>query len=481
MVYRRTEVGQPMPRRTRELLLVSLLLVAAALQFAWNAWQVPPLTGYDGAGHAAYIYTVAEEGRLPHPTEGWSTFHPPLYYLLAAVVWSTAEPHGSKALVAALRGIGALALLAAALAGYFALRRASGSASIAWVGTALFLFVPCVQMAGTMMGNEALNAALATFALLAILRLQEDPRRVGAALSAGLLTGLALDTKFTSIWVACALGVTIFQLRRATWRPLLVATATAAAVAAPVYARNLLLCGTPFPMTREIEPMRSIEQAFVLRPRRIGDYLYLSPTCFSCPSIYAATEQSLARGERNPMRSVWGLAYASTWSDAFNHRVEIEAHRAGIWPLGALCLLGLVPTAVAFSGFLSALWRTVRHGPRAPEAPLVVMGIAALATFIAFTWKAPAVVAVKGAYFLPLVLPAALWFARGLTLVPARAGRVLLVLSFAAALLAAITFTTGLVLDPLPRGTTIASWLCLGQDYPALRFVEAVRICTRDP
>ena len=64
------------------------LLLAASAHWAWNASALEPLCcGYDAPGHAGYVYTVAVEHRLPDPLEGWSTFHPPLYYLADAVVW----------------------------------------------------------------------------------------------------------------------------------------------------------------------------------------------------------------------------------------------------------------------------------------------------------------------------------------------------------------------------------------------------------
>ncbi len=60
----------------------------AAMHYLWNATQVWPLSGYDGVGHAAYALTLLFDARLPHPMEGWSTFHPPLYYALLAGLWS---------------------------------------------------------------------------------------------------------------------------------------------------------------------------------------------------------------------------------------------------------------------------------------------------------------------------------------------------------------------------------------------------------
>ena len=78
---RQRRVAAILVSRGPRLALVVILLLAAA-QYGWNAWTVAPLSGYDAGGHAGYVLTVVEDGRLPHPLEGWSTFHPPLYYLL---------------------------------------------------------------------------------------------------------------------------------------------------------------------------------------------------------------------------------------------------------------------------------------------------------------------------------------------------------------------------------------------------------------
>ena len=108
------------PSLKRPALVVLVLL--AAVQYAWNAWNVPPLTGYDAGGHAGYILTLVEQGRLPHPMDprvGWSTFHPPLYYLAGSSLWPILEPIGPRVLLAGLRAISAVASLAAGLLAYF--------------------------------------------------------------------------------------------------------------------------------------------------------------------------------------------------------------------------------------------------------------------------------------------------------------------------------------------------------------------------
>ena len=138
---------------------LALLMGTAAIQYAWNAVGIPALAGYDAGPHVGYILTIIETGRLPDLYSGTLTFHPPLYYLLGSRVWSLLEPAGPDAISAGLRAIGGIATLLAGVVSWF-LVRARASWPVAWVATALVLFVPVGQMAAAMVGNEALAAGI---------------------------------------------------------------------------------------------------------------------------------------------------------------------------------------------------------------------------------------------------------------------------------------------------------------------------------
>ncbi len=453
------------------------MFLAAAAQYGWNAWRVPPLSGYDAGAHAGYLLTLAREGRLPHPLEGWSTFHPPLYYLLGSAVWRALEPHGARALAAGLQGLSAAAGLATGLASFALVRRLGASFGVAWVATALVLFVPCQQMAAVMIGNEALAAALSAAALLPLLALQRDPGRAGQAALAGLFAGLALATKYTGAFVALACAVPFLRagLGRRGLRALLAGALVLGALALPVYARNLLLTGTPLPILREHEPTRSQEERNQLRPRRPSDYLWLSPAALYRPSIYHVRGDSTSELRRNPaMTNVWGLAYASIWYDAFAHRIPTPYHRDGIQSGRWLVLLGLVPTALLLAGLGLVTREALRSRGRSDDAPLVALSLAGLAGFVAFTAWAPSLVAVKGAYLLPLAPAGAAFFARAAEGLPRRARAAALALGAAAALLAALVFSEGLVFRPQPPQKMAAVWRLLGGQLPTSNIVEAV-------
>ncbi len=469
--------GAPRPNQDgRPPFALWALLLVAALQRAWNAFRVPPLAGYDEPGHAAYIFTLVLEGRLPHPLEGWSTFHPPLYYLLSSLLWKALAPLGPHVIVAGLRGIGSLAGLAAGYVTFRLARRLGAGTAAAWIAAALVLFVPCAQMAGTMIGNEAFAAGLAALALPAILALQIDPRDARSAVTAGVFTGLALASKYTGVFVAVACVVPFLRrgLDRRGLRSLVVAVGLIMLLAGPFYARNLALTGSLFPMTRSLPVVLKAERAWSFGPHRVIDYLTFPPGALLRPSLFHVPHAAASNRNRNPaMASVWGTAYASIWYDAFGCRIPLYYHHDGVLTGPLLALLGLVPTSLAIVGFLGASVRMVRTLGRSPDAPLVVMSLVAIGLFIVFTWNAPTLSAVKGSYLLPLAPAAGVFFARAVERLRVR--RTLLALSAGAALAAMIVFTEGAV---FPGGSLgpggIAEWMGYAAHLPGAHINDAL-------
>jgi 4-amino-4-deoxy-L-arabinose transferase-like glycosyltransferase len=458
-------------------LLLALLIGVAVAQRAWNLFMVPPLTGYDAPGHAGYMLTIVEEGRLPHPHEGWSTFHPPLYYLLGALVWVPAEPFGPRVLVAAVGSIGALAGLLAAVCAYRAVVALGYSVPVAWVACALALFVPVAQLAGVMLGNEALVAGFASGALLCALALQRRPAHLGRAAAAGGLAGLAIATKYTGAFVLPALALAFLPaaLRRERgWhRAAALALGLCALLAAPSYARNLWLTGELLPMTRDREPMRGAEAALVLRPRRVTDYLTLPWSALRRPSLYHEPGRLGSFRNRNlSMTSVPGLFYASLWYDPFGHRTSVRDHRDGVWFGPALTFSGLLPTLLVLVGFARSLGRAVRSRGTAPDSPLSVSALLAGGIFLAITWTAPSAAAVKSSYLLPLLLPAAVFFAAGVDALPRALRAPALVLCGAAAALAALVFTADLLYPSMPMGVRV--WLLFAEQLPGSHIRDAL-------
>lgn len=456
-----------------------VLFALAAAQYGWNAYHVSPLSGYDAGAHAGYIVTLLEHGSLPHPYQGWSTFHPPLYYLLAAGVWRVLEPLGPRAVLTGVRVLGALGMLAAAAVAARLVWRAGADWRVAWVCTALVLFVPVAQLSTAMLGNEALATGIGALALPFLLALQIDPRDPRRAALAALFAGLALATKYTGVFIAvgCAVPFARRDFDRAMLRSLAVGLVVGCVVAGPVYVRNIVLTGVPNPILRTREPTRSTEEANIIRPRRLTDYLWLDPAVLLRPSVHqvkagtppprTGAHPGHPAPRRNPaMTNVWGLFYASTWYDAFAHRIPKRWHRDGVLAGPLLALLGLVPTALMGLGFALALVAAVRSRGRDRDAPLVAIWLAGLASAVAFTVWAQSVVAVKASYLLPLAVPGAVFFARGALRLGERLRIAALAVSAAAALAAALVFTDGLLFPGLDPAVMAGRWRLVGEALP---------------
>jgi hypothetical protein len=190
--------------------------------------------------------------------------------------------------------------------------------------------------------------------------------------------------------------------------------------------------------------MKSAEEKFVIRERRVSDYLWINPASLWRPSIYHVKGKPGARDNRNQaMTNIWGLAYAGMWYDAFGHRVPGALHVDGEYAGPVMTVLGIVPTAVMVIGFLLALAEWIRRRSASPDAPLVAMSLLGLASFVAFTWRAPSAAAVKASYMLPLLVPGAVFFARGAQWLGPRVRVAALIISGAAVIAAIYVFANG--------------------------------------
>lgn len=182
----------------------------------------------------------------------------------------------------------------------------------------------------------------------------------------------------------------------------------------------------------------------------------------------------MATPRRNPdMTNVWGLAYASIWYDAHGHRIPLEFHRDGIYTGPLLTLLGIVPTALMLFGFGLAVAESARRRGRSDDAPLVVLFGVGIAFFVAFTWWAQSVVAVKGSYLLPLSVPGAVFFARGVKQLGSGWRPWILAASAAAALAAAVVFTHDLVYPAAPAERMAHRYRLMGEFLPNSHIAEA--------
>ena len=184
--------------------------VVALLTFCWcvlfwnNRSSLALVDGFDAPGHLAYIQYVLDHRRFPWPDEGWSMFHPPLFYGISAFVLECA---GLSTHDPAARDV--LQIQALVFAFVFLLMT---GLTLRWIfpshplrqliGLILAGFLPMHLYLFQFVTNETLAATLVMVSLyvgIRMLSLDRPALLMGATL--GLCLGAAMLTKFSALIV----------------------------------------------------------------------------------------------------------------------------------------------------------------------------------------------------------------------------------------------------------------------------------------
>jgi hypothetical protein len=172
------------------------LLLGVAYQLATDPWARAP----DIDGHRAFVAWLLREGSIPPVTAGWSTWHPPLYYLIAAGaarIWQAAS------VVDPARGMQAIALLAwiGSIWTALLLGRRRGDARPDLLPPLLLLLVPASLFVSARIGNDALLPLLGLLSLAAVVAAARTPSALRIA-GAALLLAAGAATKGSFLPVA---------------------------------------------------------------------------------------------------------------------------------------------------------------------------------------------------------------------------------------------------------------------------------------
>ncbi len=163
--------------------------------------KIGPGAGFDVGNHLAYIFYIFQNQRIPLPTEGWSMFHPPFFYLLSAgflqimgsfYSWDNLFPF--LKIIPLLCGMGNIWVSYSFLRLVFPDDRARILGGVILAG-----FLPMNIYISAYVGNEPLHAFLAGCSLvIAVHILRSSEVRSPHMIYLGLLLGLAMLTKITA-------------------------------------------------------------------------------------------------------------------------------------------------------------------------------------------------------------------------------------------------------------------------------------------
>jgi Dolichyl-phosphate-mannose-protein mannosyltransferase len=242
-------------RRLRDRLPEAAALVLGVLLRISMATTYDVGNGFDFGGHFVYLQYIVQHGALPPLTLSAATYHPPLYYLIAAAPIALGLAPGALGWLAALCGTCRLAIV------WVGLERWLPESRMARV-VALFTaaVIPTgVQLDG-MVSNEPLSTLLCALAIVAAPAAVEGARtgRMKPFAWVAVWLGLALLTKFSASALILALGAALAldvargpePWRRALhvrWKPIAVGAAIVVALAGWFFVRNQILYGQPAP------------------------------------------------------------------------------------------------------------------------------------------------------------------------------------------------------------------------------------------
>lgn len=359
---------------------IRLFLLAAWTLLGLRGLAVLPLAcGFDIRAHMDYVRFLADFRALPKPADGWEMFQAPLYYGVAAALYTVLKRLVSE--VWTWRLLRLIGLAAGALQlelAYRASRRLHPAREeLVVAGTLLGGFLPASLYMSQFVGNEAFSGALAAAATVAAWRREStsptkaswrEPAAVGALLGAAVLAKvsalLLVPPLLAYVWAAWPASP-----KKPAWQAAAATALVAAAVCGWWFVRNRLATGVF--VTSGWDPTRGFDfwqDPGWRTPRDLLTFGWsLRAPVYSAPA-----------GFWDSLWSTWWLDgfWGGTLVEAFSPRWNLPFVAAGAW-------LAFLPAAAALRGAAAAL----EDGPRArvlrfSAAVLALYGLALLGVFL---------------------------------------------------------------------------------------------------
>lgn len=363
-------------------------------------------TGFDAPAHLEYIAYIFDNNRIPLATEGWSFYHPPLFYILSALlsklvclnVW--ADPQGGHLkLIPFASGLGNI-WLAYALA-----RRLFGDEHIKVLMIVLAAaIIPMNIYIAAYVSNESLHAVLISACLLLAVRLlcdrESTPRRLAAL---GLLCGLALLTKYTAILVVPVICAFVF------WK--------LTAIENKCGIRLLLPAGLTLSLILGISGWFYARNVILYGKLLYGNWDFTGPNSwwqlpgFHTAKYYLMFGQSLQYPYFSGFHSFWDAMHSTFWGDGnLAGRLSfVYRHHAWNYDFMSLSYLVALPAIpIMIIGTLCAIRSSFTDPDRSRRSSLVLILMTAFVvgtSVLLATLKLPYYGQAKAFYALCLMLP----------------------------------------------------------------------------
>jgi hypothetical protein len=374
--------------------------------------------GFDARHHLYYIEFLRDHQAVPMATDGWSVYHPPLFYMAAGVLQWIGSAFGSIGavdmatlglkLIPFLAGFGNV-WVAAALC-----RKLGLTSSAVLYGLLFGAVLPMNIYSAAYFSNETFHTFLAGLAMLVTVELLlERGARITRVAWLATLLGLCLVTKFTAILVTAVVGFFLFvkwlaidkaEPQRAIGRLLLIA-AVGFAFAGWFYVRNWVEYGNPLMANWGNMPGPTLAW-------------WQQPGFHTLP-YFTSFGESLRHPYLSAFHSFWDSVYSTLWGDGGIAGRVSPQDRPDVWNYTFMSLgyWVAVPATVliAIGAVRSAVFAFRDPDPRrrAAFSFLLTLIYAVLFGLLELALRLPYFAQGKASYGLVVTAPLAVLFALG--------------------------------------------------------------------
>ncbi len=428
--------------------------------FWHNAQILPAVVGFDALQHLNYIKYLQEHHRLPLPAQGMEMFHPPLYYVISAVVLSlfnltTADPSAILLLRALtmLFGIAQFVLVFAALRLIFPNRP-----NLQLVGGGLAAFLPMQLYMSHYPTNETLAALLVSASLYFALRMAKTGAATWKSYCVlGLLIGVALLTKATAVLVVPFI---VLALVRQLTRERASVTRWAGTLGSMLLIATLI-CGWHYirvsqygsPLIGGSDPV-------------IGVFWWQDDG-YHTISYFTRFGESLVHPLFSTTASFFDGLYSTLWGDGLCSGVS------------DLSILSLLPTLLLLVGVMTSLWQLFRE-PRSDIFIFVGFSLAVAMGLVFYNLKVPCYGSAKAFYGLSALVPLGFFAAVGWNVVTDGRKWRQLTIAILLTVWAMNSFGSFWIYDPVAQHVITAMHLWAGKK-PDAALGEAKKAVAADP
>jgi hypothetical protein len=378
--------------------------------------EIPLDLGFDARHHLYYVELLRQNHSVPLATDGWSVYHPPLFYVAAGLLeWLGEAMGGSRGGIVGLKLLPFLAGFGNVwLAGELCRRLCVGEAVTRFYALLFAAVLPMNIYSAAYFSNETFHTFIAGMAILASVDLLLAREvRTSRVLVLATLLGLCLITKFTGLLVSAVAGffllAKLFAVDRAAPRRALgllgLVAVVGLAMAGWFYLRNWLHYGDPLMANWGDMPGPTLK--------------WWQQPGFHTLAYYTGFGETLRHPYLSAFHSFWDSIYSTLWGDGgIGGRVS-PIDRPSFWNYSFMSLgylVALPATALIGVGIVGSLQIALRDPDphrRAAFSFLLTLAYAVLFGLLYLSLGLPYFAQAKASYGLIAFTPLSVFFAMG--------------------------------------------------------------------